>query len=321
MYALLIRRLLMVIPTLFFVSLLSFAIIRAAPGDPVRMYTSSGMSKADSADVERIRENLGLNDPLPVQYLRWLEQAAQGNLGYSIVNHRPVSQLIVEKLPASLSLMGISLLLSMSVGIVVGTMAAVRRYSLFDYGTTIFAFLGSSLPSFWLSMILIWLFAVRLGWLPTGQMHSFRPDGPAWLDTAKHFVLPVIVTSYIGLIVWVRYQRASMIESLNQDYVRTARAKGLGERSVIFRHAWRNSLVPIVTLFGFSISNLVAGSYVIEYVFSWPGMANFGFDAILKRDYPVIMGVTLVSSVFIILGNLIADLAYMWINPQIRNSR
>jgi len=321
MYALLIRRFLMVIPTLFFVSVISFAIIRAAPGDPVRMYTSSGMSKANAADIERIRENLGLNDPLPVQYVRWLQQAVQGNLGYSIVNHRPVSELILEKLPASLSLMGISLVLSMSVGLVVGALAAVKRYSVFDYATTIFAFLGSSLPSFWLSMILIWLFAVRLGWLPTGQMHSFRPSGPVWLDTAKHFVLPVIVTSYVGLIVWVRYQRASMIEALNQDYVRTARAKGLNERSVLFRHAWRNSLVPIVTLFGFSISNLVAGSYVIEYVFSWPGMANFGFDAILKRDYPVIMGVTLISSIFIIFGNLLADLAYLVINPQIRNSR
>ncbi|MCA9858187.1 MAG: ABC transporter permease [Thermomicrobiales bacterium] len=321
MTALLIRRLLMVIPTLFFVSLISFAIIRAAPGDPVRMYTSSGMSKADAEDVERIRENLGLNDPLPVQYVRWLEQAVQGNLGYSIVSHRPVTELIAEKLPASLSLMGISLVLSMTLGILIGSIAAVKRYSLFDYATTIFAFLGSSLPSFWLSMILIWFFAVRLGWLPTGQMHSFRPSGPVWLDTAKHFVLPVIVTSYVGLIVWVRYQRSSMIEALNQDYVRTARAKGLNSKAVLYRHAWRNSLVPIVTLFGFSIANLVAGSYVIEYVFSWPGMANFGFDAILKRDYPVIMGVTLVSSIFIITGNLIADICYMFINPQIRNSR
>ena len=309
------------IPTLLFVSLISFAIIRAAPGDPVRMYVAGGMSKGDSADIERIRENLGLNDPLPVQYLRWLEQAAQGNLGYSIISHRPVSELIMEKLPASLLLMGISLALSMTFGILIGAIAAVKRYSVFDYGTTIFAFLGSSLPSFWLSMILIWVFAVRLGWLPTGHMRSFRPDGPEWLDVAKHLVLPVIVTSYVGLIVWVRYQRASMIEALNQDYVRTARAKGLDSRTVVFRHAWRNSLVPIVTLFGFSIANLVAGSYVIEYVFSWPGMANFGFEAILKRDYPVIMGVTLVSAIFIILGNLIADLAYMAINPQIRTSR
>ncbi len=321
MVNLLIRRLLMVIPTLFFVSLISFAIIKAAPGDPVRLYTSSGMTKAAPEDIERIRENLGLNDPLPVQYVRWLEQAVQGNLGYSIASHRPVTELIWEKLPASLMLMGISLVISMGLGILIGVIAAVKRYSAFDYGTTIFAFLGASLPSFWLSMILIWFFAVRLGWLPTGQMHSFRPDGPVWLDTAKHFVLPVIVTSYIGLIVWVRYQRGSMIEALNQDYVRTARAKGLDTKAVLYRHAWRNSLVPIVTLFGFSIANLVAGSYVIEYVFSWPGMANFGFEAILKRDYPVIMGVTLVSSIFIIAGNLIADLAYMAINPQIRNSR
>ncbi len=207
------------------------------------------MSKAAPEDIERIRESLGLNDPLPVQYVRWLEQAVQGNLGYSITSHRPVTELIWEKLPASLMLMGISLVLSMTLGILIGVIAAVKRYSLFDYGTTIFAFLGASLPSFWLSMILIWFFAVRLGWLPTGQMHSFRPQGPVWLDTAKHFVLPVIVTSYIGLIVWVRYQRGSMIEALNQDYVRTARAKGLGSKAVLYRHAWRNSLVPIVTLF------------------------------------------------------------------------
>jgi peptide/nickel transport system permease protein len=252
-----------------------------------------------------------------VQYLRWLEQAVQGNLGYSIISHRPVSDLIWERLPASLSLMGISLLLSMTVGIAIGAIAAVKQYTPFDYATTTFAVLGNALPSFWIGMILIWIFAVQLGWLPSGQMQSFMPRDPVWLDTAKHFVLPVFVTAFASLIYWVRYQRASMLEVLHQDYIRTARAKGVTERRITLRHAWRNSLIPIVTLVGFSVANLVAGSYVIEVVFSWPGMAQFGFDAILKRDYPVIMGVTLFSSLFIIVGNLLADIAYIAVNPQV----
>jgi peptide/nickel transport system permease protein len=281
------------------------------------MYVAGGLSKGSPEDIERIRENLGLNDPLPVQYVRWLEQAVQGNFGYSISSHRPVTELIRERLPASLSLMGISLLVSMTIGIAVGALAAVKQYSLFDYATTTFAVLGNSLPSFWIGMILIWVFAVQLGWLPTGQMQSFMPRDPVWLDTVKHYILPVFVTAFVSLIYWVRYQRASLLEVLHQDYIRTARAKGLGERRIILRHAWRNSLIPIVTLVGFSIANLVAGSYVIEVIFSWPGMAQFGFEAILKRDYPVIMGVTIFSSLFIIFGNLLADLAYIVVNPQV----
>jgi peptide/nickel transport system permease protein len=311
------RRVLLVIPTLLVVSVLSFAIMRAAPGDPVQMYVADGLSKGSAEDIARIRSNLGLNDPLPVQYLRWLGQAAGGNLGYSLTSHRPVTDLIRERLPASLSLMGLSLVLSMTIGLVTGAVAAIKQYSLFDYATTTFAVLGNSLPSFWIAMILIWLFAVELGWLPTGQMQSFNPSGPAWLDMAKHYVLPVVVTAFVSLIYWVRYQRASMLEVLHQDYIRTARAKGLTEQRVVLRHAWRNSLIPIVTLVGFSVANLVAGSYVIEVVFSWPGMAQFGFDAILKRDYPVIMGVTLFSSLFIIFGNLLADIAYIVVNPQV----
>jgi peptide/nickel transport system permease protein len=216
--------------------------------------------------------------------------------------------------------MGISLVLAMAIGITLGAIAAIKQYSLFDYATTTFAVLGNALPSFWIGMILIWLFAVQLGWLPTGQMESFNPSGPVWLDRVKHFILPVFVTAFVSLISWVRYQRASLLEVLHQDYIRTARAKGLAERRVMLRHAWRNSLIPIVTLIGFSVSNLVAGSYVIEVVFSWPGMAQFGFDAILKRDYPVIMGVTLFSSLFIITGNLLADLAYIVVNPQVAAS-
>jgi peptide/nickel transport system permease protein len=320
-YQILVRRVLLVIPTLLIVSMISFAIMRAAPGDPIQMYVAGGLSKGSPEDIERIRNNLGLNDPLPVQYLRWLGQAVQGNLGYSLTSQRPVLDLIAERLPASLSLMGISLVLAMLVGISLGALAAIKQHSPFDYATTIFAVLGNALPSFWSGMILIWIFAVQLGWLPTGQMESFNPSGPIWLDRVKHYILPVFVTAFISLIYWVRYQRASLLEVLHQDFIRTARAKGLRERRVILGHAWRNSLIPIATLVGFSVSNLVAGSYVIEVVFSWPGMAQFGFDAILKRDYPVIMGVTLFSSLFIIAGNLLADLAYIVVNPQVASSR
>ena len=317
MYQILLRRVLLVIPTLLVVSILSFAIMRAAPGDPVQMYVAGGLSKGSAEDIARIRENLGLNDPMPVQYLRWLGQAVQGNLGYSIKSQRPVADLIKERLPASLSLMGSALLLSMVAGLLIGATAAIKQHTFFDYATTTFAVLGNSLPSFWIAMILIWLFAVQLGWLPTGQMSSFMSKDPAWLDTLKHYILPVFVTAFISLIYWVRYQRASLLEVLHQDYIRTARAKGLTEQRVILRHAWRNSLIPIATLLGFSVANLVAGSYVIEVVFSWPGMAQFGFEAILKRDYPVIMGVTLFSSLFIIFGNLLADIAYIVVNPRV----
>lgn len=320
MYRLILRRFLLAIPTLFVVSVLSFAVMKAAPGDPVRMYVAGGMSKGSVEDIERIRHNLGLDRPIYIQYIAWLRNTLRGDLGYSLSTRRPVAQVIAEKLPASISLMGISFLLSMSIGIGVGMLSAARQYSLFDYVVTVLTFLGNSLPSFWIALMLIWLFSVRLGWLPTGHMSSYETTDSPLLDYARHYVLPVTTLSLVSLVSWVRYQRASMLESLQQDYIRTARAKGLAERVVLIRHAWRNSLVPIVTLIGFSVANLVSGSYIIETIFSWPGMGQLGFDAILKRDYPVIMGVTLLSAIFIIFGNLLADLTYLLVNPQIRES-
>ena len=315
-----IRRLLLMIPTLFVVSILAFGIMKLAPGDPVRLYLSGGMSTASPDDIERIREQLGLNDPIPVQYARWVKEALTGNLGYSIVSHRPVTEVIFEKVPASASLVGISLVVAVVLGLTLGTIAALKQYSVFDYITTTLAFLGNSLPSFWIAMMAIWLFAVKLGWLPTGQMRSVSSGDPAWLDTVKHYILPVSVMAFVSLITWVRYQRASMLEVMHQDYIRVARAKGLAEKSVIFRHAWRNSLIPIVTLLGLSVANLVGGSYVIELVFSWPGLGQFGFDSILARDYPVIMGITMISAIFIILGNLLADIAYILLDPRMTSS-
>lgn len=320
MLRMIIRRLLVAIPTMLFLTILAFGIMKLAPGDPIRMYVASGMSKGSSEDIERIRHNLGLDQPVHIQYVAWLRNAVQGNLGYSLATRRPVAEILAEKLPPSISLMGISMIVSITIGVGVGALSAAKQYSIFDYLVTIFAFLGNSLPAFWVAMMLIWFFAVQLGWLPTGQMSSYNPTGSPFVDRVKHYVLPVATTSLVSLVGWVRYQRASMLESLRQDYVRTARAKGLAERVVLVRHAWRNSLVSIITLFGFSVSSLVGGSYIIETIFSWPGMGQLGFDALLKRDYPVMMGVTLISAIFIIAGNLIADVAYIVVNPQIRES-
>ena len=314
------RRLLASIPTLFVISILTFGIMRLAPGDPVRIYLSGDISNANPADVERVREKLGLNDPIPEQYARWLGQAVQGNFGYSIVSKRPVLEVIREKIPASMALMGLSLIVAIAVGLTLGTLAALKQNSFIDYVTTLLVFLGNAVPSFFIAMMSIWIFSVQLGWLPTGQMRSIATSDPAWLDSARHFVLPVFVTSFVSLISWVRYQRSSMLEVLHADYIRAARAKGLSERQVLFVHAWRNSLVPIVTLIGLSVSSLVGGSYVIEVVFAWPGLGQFGFDAVLARDYPVIMGITMISSLFIVGGNLIADIAYTLLNPQLRDS-
>jgi peptide/nickel transport system permease protein len=314
------QRLMLAIPTLFVVSLISFTIMKAAPGDPVRMYLATEMSKGSVEDIIRIRHNLGLDRPIFVQYVAWLRSTLSGDLGYSLVTKRPVAQVILEKLPASISLMGISFVISITIGVAVGLISAVKQYSLFDYSATVLAFIGNSAPTFWIAMMLIWLFSVRLGWLPTGQMSSYQPATSPLVDYARHYVLPVATTSLVGLVGWVRYQRASMLEVLRQDYVRTARAKGLEEHVVFLRHAWRNALIPILTMIGFSVSNLVGGSFIIESVFSWPGMGLLGFNSLLNRDYPVMMGVTLLSSLFIIAGNLLADVTYILVNPEIREN-
>lgn len=320
MHRLILRRLLLSIPTLLIVSILSFAITRAAPGDPVRMYLDKDMVTSGSEeDIARIRHNLGLDRPITVQYVSWLKNVLKGNLGYSLISRRPVAKSILQRLPASISLMGISFLVSVTIGVGVGLLSAVKQYSFFDYSATVLAFIGNSLPSFWIAMMLIWLFAVRLGWLPTGHMCSYQPTTPPLIDYAKHYVLPVVTMSFSSLVTWMRYQRSSLLEVLQQDYIRTARAKGLKEHVVLLRHAWRNALIPILTMIGFSISNLVGGSYIIETIFSWPGMGQFGFAAVLQRDYPVIMGVTLLSAIFIIAGNLLADVIYILVNPQIRD--
>ncbi len=317
--SLIVSRLLQSILVLFVVSIGSFVLMLYTPGDPVAALLGQQTRMMDPASLEQIRENLGLNDPFFVQYGNWMKRALQGDLGYSYSLRRPVTELIGARLGATLTLIGTSLALSISIGLTLGVISAVKKNTIVDYIVTTLAFLGNSMPQVWIGLMLIFLFSVRWGVLPAGGMVTLGRGGGGFVDRLEHLILPAATLAITNLVVWARYQRSSLIESFRQDYVRTARAKGLKERTVVFRHAWRNSLIPIVTLLGNSAVFLVEGAFVVETIFSWPGLGRLGVDAILKRDYPLVMGVVILSSVVIIVGNLLADLAYGIVNPRLRS--
>ena len=317
----LLRRVLQMVPLLIGISILAFLIMRLAPGDPTSVYIDPNKPPPSAEDLARLREDLGLNDPLPIQYLHWLRNALRGDLGFSLSGRRPVVDEIGERLPNTLLLGLSSLLLTVVISIPVGILSAVYRYTLFDYLITLLSFIGLSVPGFVVALFLIQLFAVKLGWLPSINMHDVREDYQGWdavRDVARHLILPASALSLASIARWARYQRSSLLDVLSQDYIRTARAKGVRERDVLRVHALRNALLPIITLGGLSIPQLVSGAFIIEFVFGWPGMGRLGVDAALKRDYPVIMGVTMISAVFIVLGNFLADIAYHWADPRIR---
>jgi peptide/nickel transport system permease protein len=316
-----IGRLSAIVPLLLGVMLISFLIMNLAPGDPVAAYLTPETGLSDPATVQAIRRSLGLDQPLPIRFVVWVANVFRGNLGYSFVSRRPVLFEIRHRIFNSLLLAGVSLLVSVLIGVLVGIYSALRQYSWSDYAITVLAFAGISLPNFWFAMMLILLFTVRLGWLPSVGMTSLTvtPGTLAYfVDLAKHMVMPVTVMSLASTGRWTRYMRASLLEVVRQDYVRTARSKGLPERVVIYRHALRNALIPIVTLLGMAVPGLISGSFIIESVFGWPGMGRLGVNAIFSRDYPVVMGVTLFSSVLVMFGNLMADIAYAIVDPRIR---
>lgn len=316
-----VRRLLQMIPLLIGISILVFLLIRLAPGDPTMVYIDPNKPPPSAADLERLREQLGLNDPLPIQYLHWMENLLQGDLGFSLSGRRPVLTEISERLPNTLLLGFAALLITAVVSIPIGILSAVARYSFLDYLVTLLSFLGLSIPGFVIALFLIQVFAVQLGWLPTTGMRNVREDYEGWratVDVLEHLILPTIALSLASVARWARYQRSSLLDVLSQDYIRTARAKGLRERIVLGQHALRNALLPMITLVGLSIPMLVSGAFIIEYVFGWPGMGRLAVNAALRRDYPVIMGVTMISAIFIVLGNFLADIAYHWVDPRIR---
>jgi peptide/nickel transport system permease protein len=313
------RRVLLVVPMLFGITLITFTIINLAPGDPVTALIDPAEANVLSKDdLQHLRESLGLNKPLPVRYLLWLREAAHGNLGYSIQNRRPVSSLILHRLPASIALSGTAIALAIGIGTILGVVSALKQYTVIDYTLTVLAFLGLSVPVFFFALLGIFVFGVKLHWLPIFGMWTPGKPTTVNLDFLRHAILPVAALTITHVAGYLRYSRTATLEALSGDYVTTARAKGLRERRVLWGHVFRNALLPIVTIAGLALPALIGGSFVIETIFSWPGIGQLGYTAILQRDYPVQMGIALVAAVTVLLANLLTDLVYSAVDPRIR---
>jgi peptide/nickel transport system permease protein len=324
MLSLLAKRLAGFVPMLIGISFVSFMVMALAPGNPVDLMTDLD-PKASPESRERLEKYYGLDKPIYVQYGLWLGRVAQGDLGTSFSrDRRPVLDKIAEALPITLMINVIDLVLIVLLSIPIGIYSAARQYSLGDRITTVFVYLGFSMPGFWLALLAMMLFGEKLGWLPISGLHSLGYESMSTLgqlaDLAAHLILPVGISAVTGLAGMSRYMRSSMLEVLRQDYVQTARAKGLTERVVLMRHATRNALLPVVTLLGLSIPGLIGGAVIGETIFAIPGMGRLFFTSVLARDYPVVMGITLIGALLTLLGNLIADLLYVAVDPRLRKS-
>lgn len=308
------HRILIAIPVIFGVTVVAFFIMTLAPGDAVDMLISPGLSPED---IELKKKSLGLDQPVFIQYLHWLRELAQGNLGYSFTNRQPVTERIFDRFGATFTLAMAAMLLSYVIAIPIGILSAVRQYSTLDYASTIFSFLGVSVPSFFFGLLMIYFFSLKLDLFPTGGMQSVGKEF-SLADRASHLVLPMIVLSLQNTGVVMRYTRSSMLDVIRQDYVRTARSKGLHNQSVLVRHALRNALIPVITLVGLQIPFLLSGAIITEQIFNWPGMGRLTVEAINQRDYPTIMGLNLMIAVLVVIGNLVADVLYGVVDPRIR---
>jgi len=296
-----------------FVSMLTFVLIHSAPGGPA-VLLAPDMSKEQ---IERARKDLGLDDPIPVQYARWAGLVVRGNLGKSYSQGLPVTDLLARRLPETLELVFTGLALAVIVGVVIGIVSARKQHSLTDKVLTGFSFFGMSVPVFWLGLMLIIFFSINLKLLPSSGSYTLGAP-TSILDRLVHLILPAVVLATVNLAQIARYTRSSMLEVLNSDYLRTARAKGLKERIVMNRHALRNALIPIVTVVGLMIPRLVSGVAITESVFAWPGMGSLAVDSAVQRDYPVVMGITLMVSVLVVITNFITDVSYLILDPRVK---
>ena len=314
-----IRRIILAIPILFGVALISFLLVYLAPGDPLGRFLTPNVRPEV---LERLREIYGLDKPLFEQFVGWITHYVQVwdplAWGISITHRRPVLELIMERAPATLLLMGTALAITVIVAVPLGMLAAIKQYSVADKVVTTFATIGYAMPSFVIGTYLLYIGAVWTGVFPfRGMTSSLRSEGDP-LDIAWHLVLPVASLSIQSIAGWSRYVRATMLEVLHQDYIRTAKAKGLGSNRVNFRHALRNALIPVVTLLGLSLPSLIAGAAITEAIFSWPGLGSLGLQAVGERDYPVVMAFVLLGGIAVVLGNLIADILYGVVDPRIK---
>jgi peptide/nickel transport system permease protein len=312
-----VRRLLGAIPLLLLISAISYAMMGLAPGGPTAILSQQARSMTPAAR-HAYEVALGLDKPWYAQYFYWLKELVlHGSLGNSFVDQRPVIARIAEKLPITIELLTFALVLTLLIAIPIGIRAAVKRDSWFDNLSTGIALIGYGVPVFWLGILLIDTFAMHLRWLPASGIHSIGNERDPF-DLLRHLVLPAATLAIVSIAGWLRYQRASMIDVLDEPYVQTARAKGLPDRVVLYKHALRNALLPMITLLGLQLPGLVGGAYFIEYIFSIPGMGYLGINAIFQRDYPTVMGITMLSALMVILGNLLADVLYAAADPRIR---
>ena len=317
------RRLLIAIPLLVGITFVSFLVIHLAPGQPAEIQTGDLSIQSDKQMRERLREEYGLDKPLPVQYWNWVKRLSRLDFGKSFSpDARPVLQKIGERLPVTLLLNVVEMLLIIALSVPIGVLSATRQYSTFDKVTTVFVFVGFATPDFWFALLLIMLFGVQLDWLPISGLRQINWEyfsfwRQQW-DFLSHLILPITVATFGGLAGFSRYMRQSMLEVIRQDYVQTARAKGLAERVVIGKHALRNALLPIVTILGLSLPGLIGGSIIVESIFAIPGMGQLMVQAVFERDYPVIMGNLVVVSTLTLVANLVADVTYSLVDPRIR---
>ena len=315
------KRVIQAVPLLLLISFIVFLSIQAT-GDPLAAYTVDASLTSD--DIARLKAKYGLDQPVPIQYLNWLRNMATGNWGTSYFTREDVVDMILERLPNTLILFAVSYALILVVALILGILTAVRQYSLFDYSVTALSFLGIATPSFWLGLMLIYLFAVRLkAWglpsLPVGGMYDLS-EGKTLVEVSRHVILPAITLSVVVCARYVRYIRSSILEQLQLDYVRTATAKGLRSRAVLFRHVMKNVLLPLVTLVGLDLPNFLSGTIVIESIFAWPGVGRLFWSAAERTDIPVLMAVMLFVAVMTVVFNLIADIFYAVVDPRISYS-
>ncbi|MBW8349923.1 ABC transporter permease [Bacillus sp. IITD106] len=309
-----IRRTLMAIPLLLGISILSFAIIQLAPGDPTTLMMDPNLKPEDQL---KFREKYGLDDPIPKQYVIWLGKMAKGDFGTSIIERGvPVSDMIMARLPNTLLLMGVSTIFALLVAIPLGIYSSMRPYTIGDYTVTVGTFLGVATPNFWLGIMMIIFFGLILKWFPTGGVSTLNAPFSIW-DRIHHLIMPAFVLAVSDMAALTRYTRSSMLDVLKQDYIRTAKSKGFKERKVVLKHGLRNGLIPIITIFGLMIPSFISGAAITENVFSWPGLGRLFVESAFTRDYPVIMALTMISAVFVVIGNLVADILYAIFDPRI----
>lgn len=309
------RRALMAIPMLLAISFVSFSIMQSVPGGPLAIYRNNPNVRA--ADLARLEKQLGLDQPMTIQYAIWLKNMVTGNWGQSLASGLPVTEMIGERIGNTFYLMGTSFILTLLLAVPIGVLSAVKPYSVFDHTATMFSFMGFSVPIFWLGLVAIIIFAVWLDWLPAGGMRTINSEFSV-MDRLRYLILPASLMAFHSAAQYSRYVRASMLDVIRQDFITTARAKGMHERVVIYRHALRNALIPLITVLALDLPALFSGALLIETVFAWPGMGRLFWNSATRFDYPVLMGIIITTALLVIICNLVADICYALADPRVR---